>query len=97
MAVRPARYCFMPGLSALKAAYMLAKTVSPPTGGTTFRFRMEPIGGSGSQDTSECQRSPAMRLELASAWIGNISGWPSGPGVLGWMARSPNSRPNALC
>ena len=62
---------------------MLAKIVSPPTGGTVFRLRIEPIGGSGSHDTSECQRSPAMRLEFASAWIGRISGCPSGP----WRVR----------
>ena len=40
-------------------------------------------GGSSSQETSECQYSPLMRLDLASAWIGRISGCPSGPGVLG--------------
>ena len=39
-------------------------------------------GGSSSQDTSECQYSPLIRLELASAWIGRISGCPFGPGVL---------------
>ena len=53
---------------------MLAKIVSPPTGGTILRLRIEPIGGSGSHETSECQRSPEMRFELASAWIGRISG-----------------------
>ena len=75
---------------------MLANNVSPPASGMVFRLRIEPIGGSGSHDTSECQRSPAMRLEFASAWIGRISGWPSGPGEFGWMCNSPNSRPNAL-
>ena len=45
--------------------------------------RIEAAGGSSSQETSECQYSPLMRLALASAWIGRISGWPSGPGVLG--------------
>jgi len=44
---------------------------------------MLPNGGSSSQETSECQYSPAMRLELASAWMGRISGCPSGPGVFG--------------
>jgi hypothetical protein len=33
---------------------------------------MLPNGGSSSQETSECQYSPAMRLELASAWMGRI-------------------------
>ena len=74
---------------------MLAKMVSPPTGGTIFRLRIEPIGGSGSHDTSECQRSPAMRLEFASAWIGRISGWPSGPWRVGMdvqLAEQPAER-----
>ena len=38
------------------------------------RYRMLPSGGSSSHETSECQYSPAMRLELASAWMGRISG-----------------------
>src|SRR2546430_1777105 len=42
---------------------------------------MLPNSGSSSQETSECQYSPAMRLELASAWIGRISGCPSRPGA----------------
>src|SRR6185437_2589659 len=97
IAVNPDRNVRIGADSASYAAYMLEKIVSPPLGGMTFRFRIDPIGGSGSQDTSECQRSPAMRLEFASAWTGRISGWPSGPLVLGWTASSPNSRPNALC
>src|SRR5215831_6812576 len=44
---------------------------------------MLPIGGSSSHETSECQSSPLIRLELASAWIGKISGCPSGPGRVG--------------
>jgi hypothetical protein len=39
---------------------MLAKSVSPPTGGTSRMSRMLPMGGSGSQETSECQLSPAI-------------------------------------
>jgi len=40
---------------------------------------MLPSGGSSSQETSECQYSPLTRLEFASAWMGRISGCPSGP------------------
>jgi hypothetical protein len=35
---------------------------------------MLPNGGSSSQETSECQYSPAMRSELASAWMGKDLG-----------------------
>ena len=39
---------------------MLANSVSPPpSGGTSVRYRIEPMGGSASHDTSECQSSPA--------------------------------------
>src|SRR4051794_23144473 len=59
---------------------------------------MLPSGGSASQDTSECHSSPATCFEFSSAWIVRISGWPSGAcGDAGWIANSPNSRPNALC
>src|SRR5437764_4366821 len=59
---------------------------------------MLPNGGSASQDTSECHSSPATCFEFSSAWIVRISGWPSGAcGEAGWIASSPNSRPNALC
>ncbi len=54
---------------------------------------MLPNGGSSSQETSECQYSPLTRLEFASAWMGRISGCPSGPGVFGWMCNSPKYRP----
>src|SRR5262249_8429509 len=52
--------------------------------------------GLSSQETSECQYSPLTRLEFASAWIGRISGCPSGPGVFGWMCNSPKYRPSLL-
>src|SRR5690242_5919906 len=52
---------------------------------------MLPIGGSLSQETSECQYSPLMRLEFASAWIGKISGCPSGPGVTSGVGGAPGS------
>ena len=35
---------------------------------------MLPSGGSSSQETSESQRSPATRFELASVWIGKVGG-----------------------
>ena len=55
---------------------------------------MLPIGGSRSQETSECQRS-ATQVELVLAWIGITSGWPSAPADAGWTCRSPNLRPSA--
>ena len=39
--------------SASYAAYMLAKSVSPPSGGTANIRRIDPIGGSAAQDTSD--------------------------------------------
>ena len=47
---------------------MFANSVSPPpSGGAVVRCRIEPIGGSGSHDTSECQSSPATQVEFSSA------------------------------
>ena len=46
---------------------MLASSVSPPLGGHCLICRIEPIGGSTSQETSECQPSPLTRGESLSA------------------------------
>ena len=76
---------------------MLANTVSPPVSGSVWMRRIEPIGGSGSQDTSECQLSPATRFDDSSAWMIMTSGCPSRPGSLGWKCSVPKRRPNAFC
>ena len=62
---------------------MLANSVSPPVSGSVWMRRIEPMGGSGSQETSECQLSPATRFDDSSAWMIITSGWPSRPGSLG--------------
>ena len=53
---------------------MLANSVSPPEGGTFTNRKMLAIGGSESQDTSECQVSPAVRVVFSSACRNRISG-----------------------
>src|SRR5213076_1311858 len=58
---------------------------------------MLPIGGSGSQDTSECQPSPLARGLSLSAWMTISSGWPGSAGAAGWMCNSPNLRPKSRC
>ena len=55
---------------------MLANSVSPPCGGMCLMYRMLPIGGSGSHDTSLCQPSPLARGLSLSAWMIISSGWP---------------------
>ena len=55
---------FIAGESVSYAKYMLANSVSPPLGGHCLMWRIEPIGGIGSQVRSECQFSPGTFLEV---------------------------------
>src|SRR3954471_17231671 len=58
---------------------------------------MLPIGGSGSQETSECQPSPLARGLSLSAWMIISSGCAGSAGAAGWMCNSPNLRPKSRC
>ena len=66
---------------------MLANSVSPPCGGHCLIYRMLPIGGSASHETSLCQPSPLARGLSLSAWMIISSGWPGACGAAGWMCR----------
>ena len=69
-----------------------------PSGGTVVKWRIDPMGGSGSHDTSECHSSPATRLEFSSALMTRISGCCSSPlGAAGWTCSLPKRRPKSLC
>ena len=56
-------------------------------------YRMLPIGGSGSQETSLCHPSPLARRLSLSAWMIINSGWPGACGAAGWMCRCPEIPP----
>ena len=71
--------------------------MSPPHSGTVCRCSTEPIGGSSSQETSLCHRSPFWRVDFASVWTCISSGRPSTHGDAGWTCSAPNRLPNATC
>src|SRR5882757_8099024 len=58
---------------------------------------MLPIGGSGSQLTSECHSSPATCLDFSSALMTSTSGCSPPRVEVGCRCSSPKRRPNALC
>ena len=78
------------------APCMSAKSVSPPTSGTTRARRIEPSDGSGRHVTSLCQVFSLPRFP-SSCWITRTSRCSWSFGVTGCTSRSPKYRPKSRC